>query len=396
MITLKDRRRGRVVALALALCGVVLAVRYVLSGPGDSVGLLLLIPVALIAVEFGWWGGLLAGTAGAALNVVSVLMVDAPISAVGYLTRTIAFVVVGGVLGYVVAQRTRLQAQTERVSQESARWLDMSNDMIATASLEGYFTRVNPAWERCLGYSAAELMDRPYVEFIHPEDLDSTIAVASSLANGPSEIVGFENRYATKDGRWRWLLWSACSDGEQVYAVAKDITDRKHDERQREQLLSQEQILARTDRVTGVPNRLAWEEQLENHVAQAGSHPHTLCVLLLDLDDFKRYNDQHGHQAGDALLKDACTNWRDAVRESDYLARIGGDEFALLLPNCPPARGAQVMERLQAATPRGQGCSVGIAYWDGNEAADELIARADRALYADKRRARLSATPAAV
>jgi diguanylate cyclase (GGDEF)-like protein/PAS domain S-box-containing protein len=379
--------------LALALCGLVLALRYVLAAPGDAVGLLLLVPVVLVAVEFGWWGGLVAGEVGAALNVVSVLMVDAPISAVGYLNRGIVFVLVGGVVGRAVAQRARVEQESDRVAKESARWLEMSNDMIATASLDGYFTQVNPAWERCLGYSAAEMMDRPYMEFIHPEDLDSTIAAASSLADGPSEIVGFENRYRTKDGRWRWLLWSSCSDGEQVYAMAKDITDRKRDERHREQLLTEEQILARTDRLTGVPNRLAWDEELENHLVGAGSHPHALGVLLLDLDGFKQFNDQRGHQAGDALLKGAGANWHDAIRDTDYLARIGGDEFALLLPNCPPERGAQVTERLQAATPRGQGCSVGIAFWDGNETADELIARADRALYANKR-ARLGETPA--
>ncbi|MDX6674551.1 MAG: hypothetical protein QOH11_1969, partial [Solirubrobacteraceae bacterium] len=349
-------------ALALVLVAAVLALRYVLRGAGDAVGLLLLIPVVLVAVEFGWWGALAAGFAGAALNVASVLMVGAPISVVGYINRAIAFVVVGAVVGHVVARRTR-------VEKESARWLEMSHDLLGTASLDGYFTRLNPAWERCLGYSARELMEHPYVEFIHPDDIASTIAAAGSLADGPSEVVEFENRYRTKDGGWRWLSWSCRSDGEQIYAVARDVTDRKQDEQQRAQLLSQEQILARTDRGTGLPNRRAWDEQLKDQLARAGTNPHALCVLLLDLDDFKRFNDRNGHQAGDALLEQAGANWRDAIRDSDYLARIGGDEFALLLPNCPPERGAQVIDRLQAATPQGQGCSSGAAYWDGHETA---------------------------
>jgi diguanylate cyclase (GGDEF)-like protein/PAS domain S-box-containing protein len=363
--------------------------RYALPGPGDAVGLLLLIPVVLIAVEFGWWGGLGAGFVGAALNLVSVLMVSAPISALGYLNRGIAFVVVGAVVGHVAGQRAR-------VEKASARWLAMSHDLLATASLDGYFTRVNPSWERCLGYSAAEMMERPYMDFIHPDDLAATIAAAGSLADGPSEVVDFENRYRTKDGRWRWLSWSCRSDGEQIYAVARDVTDRKHDEQQRAQLLSEEQILARTDRGTGLPNRRAWDEQLEHHLAHAGSKPNRLCVLLLDLDDFKGFNDKHGHQAGDALLKGAGANWRDAIRDGDYLARIGGDEFALLLPNCPPERGVQIIERLQAATPHGQECSSGAAYWDGHASASALIARADRALYANKRDPRPSHTPVSV
>ena len=75
------------------------------------------------------------------------------------------------------------------------------------------------------------------------------------------------------------------------------------------------------------------------------------------------------------------------TRESDYLARVGGDEFALLLPNCTRERSVQLIGRLRAATPLGQTCSMGLAFWDGAEAASDLLARADRALYADKRTA---------
>jgi diguanylate cyclase (GGDEF)-like protein/PAS domain S-box-containing protein len=247
--------------------------------------------------------------------------------------------------------------------------------------------RLNPAWERCLGYTPAEVMGRPYAELIHPDDLAATVAAVGSLADRPSEIVDFENRYRHKEGGYRWLLWSACSDREQIYVAGKDITDRKRDDRAREQLLSEQQILARTDRVTGLPNRRAWDEQLQSHLLAARVGPHTLGVLLLDLDSFKQFNDTNGHPAGDAQLKQAGANWRDATRESDYLARIGGDEFGFLLPDRTAEQSALLMERLQATTPHGQGCSMGLAYWDGQEAASDLIARADRALYADKRAA---------
>jgi diguanylate cyclase (GGDEF)-like protein/PAS domain S-box-containing protein len=360
------------------LTAAILALRFALPGAADSVGLLFIIPVALVAVEFGFWGGLVAGSMGATLSVAALMMVGLPTSLAGSLVRLIAFTLVGGLLGRQVAQRTR-------VEDESRRWLEMSHDLIGTASLDGYFTRVNPAWERCLGYSAAEITEQPYVDLIHPDDLASTIAAAGSLAEGPTEIVDFENRYRDKNGGWRWLLWSASSDGEQIYVAGKDITERKSDDQRRAQLLSEEQILARTDRVTGLPNRLAWEEQLQLQFARAGSGPHALGVLLIDLDCFKQFNDTHGHQAGDAHLKAAGAGWLAATRETDYLARIGGDEFALLLPNCPPERAAQLTDRLEAATPNGQGCSTGLAYWDGHESAHDLIARADRALYADKR-----------
>jgi diguanylate cyclase (GGDEF)-like protein/PAS domain S-box-containing protein len=373
-----------VLVLALILVGAILALRLALPGAGDAVGLLLVIPVALVAIQFGWWGGLLAGAAGAALSVASLLMVGLPTSPVGVLNRLIAFVVVGGLVGRLVTQRTRVEA-------ESVRWLDMSHDLLGTASLDGFFTRVNPAWERCLGYSAAEVKARPYIELVHPDDLAPTIAAAGSLAAGPSEIVDFENRYRHKNGGWRWLLWSACSDGEQIYVVGKDITDRKSDDQRREDMLSEEQVLARTDRVTGLPNRHAWDEQVQLQFARAGSGPHGLAALLLDLDRFKEFNDEHGHQAGDSHLKGAGANWLATIRDTDYLARIGGDEFALLLRNCSPEQAGELMGRLEDATPNGEGCSMGLAYWDGRETAHDLIARADRALYAAKRGAAVAA-----
>lgn len=376
------------VALALILVGVILALRFAIRGPDSAIGLLLVIPVALVAAELGWWGGLGAGVVGGALNLLSLLMVGLPVTVVGLIDRMTAFIVVGGAVGHVVAQRAQLE-------EESRRWLSMSHDLLGTASLDGYFTRVNPAWERCLGYTPAEIMGRPYVELIHPDDLASTVRAAGALAEGPSEILDFENRYRTKDGGWRWILWSASSDGEQVFVVGKDITERKRDDQQREHLLTKEQILARTDRVTGLPNRRAWDEQLERRLSLAAAQSQSLGVLLLDLDDFKQFNDEHGHQEGDALLSAAGASWRAVTRDGDYLARLGGDEFAMLLANYRPADSARLMVRLERVTPRGQECSMGLAYWDGSESAADLTGRADRALYADKRGVSRAGTTAA-
>jgi PAS domain S-box-containing protein len=107
---------------------------------------------------------------------------------------------------------------------------ELSNDLLGTASFDGFFTQLNQAWERCLGYTREELMARPYAELIHPDDLESTAAAAGTLGSGPSEVVNFANRFRAKDGSFRWLLWSSHSDGKMIYAVAKDITERKHTE----------------------------------------------------------------------------------------------------------------------------------------------------------------------
>ena len=104
---------------------------------------------------------------------------------------------------------------------------------------------------------------------------------------------------------------------------------------------------------------------------------------MIDLDNFKAYNDRHGHQAGDLVLKEAASAWRGEVRSTDLLARYGGEEFVLMLPACALDDAVAIVERLRAATPLVT-CSVGLACWDFQEAGDELIERADQALYAAK------------
>jgi diguanylate cyclase (GGDEF)-like protein len=106
---------------------------------------------------------------------------------------------------------------------------------------------------------------------------------------------------------------------------------------------------------------------------------------MMDLDHFKDFNDAFGHQAGDKLLADAAAAWHVEVRSTDFLARYGGEEFALLLLGCPPDSAEPLIERLRSVMPRDQTCSAGIAVWDGEEEAENLVARADAALYAAKR-----------
>jgi diguanylate cyclase (GGDEF)-like protein len=125
-----------------------------------------------------------------------------------------------------------------------------------------------------------------------------------------------------------------------------------------------------------------------------------LCVGLLDLDLFKRFNDTHGHPAGDALLVEAASAWREVLRSgSDSLSRYGGEEFLVVLP-APPEQALATVERLRRLTPQHQTASAGIASWDGTETAQGLIARADIALYAAKARGRdrseMAAAPATV
>jgi diguanylate cyclase (GGDEF)-like protein len=153
----------------------------------------------------------------------------------------------------------------------------------------------------------------------------------------------------------------------------------------RGRLLAQLQETARTDDLTGLPNRRAWDEELPRELSRAARDSRPVCVAMLDLDRFKRFNDDRGHQAGDRLLKQAASAWATQLRTSDMLARYGGEEFSLLLPGCTLRDAQALVQRLRAAMPDGETVSAGIACWDETENADELVGRADTALYAAKR-----------
>jgi diguanylate cyclase (GGDEF)-like protein len=142
--------------------------------------------------------------------------------------------------------------------------------------------------------------------------------------------------------------------------------------------------LARIDELTGLPNRRAWFGELPLALERARRDERPLSVAMLDLDHFKKFNDTYGHPAGDQLLRGAADGWATKLRAVDTLGRYGGEEFVVLLPAAPGTEAAAVIDRLREATPSGQTFSCGVATWDGQETGEELIARADRALYEAK------------
>jgi diguanylate cyclase (GGDEF)-like protein len=148
----------------------------------------------------------------------------------------------------------------------------------------------------------------------------------------------------------------------------------------RADLLLQLTDMASTDALTGLPNRRAWETNLGHALLDGQS----FVLGMLDLDHFKSFNDANGHPAGDRLLKETAAAWREEVRAGDFLARIGGEEFALLLPTCTTDDALAIVERLRGRVPYEQTCSAGVVLHRSGESADMLMARVDAALYAAK------------
>src|SRR5262249_54454016 len=134
---------------------------------------------------------------------------------------------------------------------------------------------------------------------------------------------------------------------------------------ERADLLTRLDGQARSDPLTGLPNRRAWDE-IVTRILEEGA---PFCVAMLDIDHFKRFNDTHGHAAGDGLLRDCAQAWRACLRPADSLARVGGEEFAVLLPGCAAADAVRVLERLREHTPTDTTASVGVAEWRLGETA---------------------------
>jgi len=346
----------------------------------EAIAVLYLLPVTAVGGCLGWRGALAATVVGLGLTAAWATRGAAAMGPSGYLTLTVALAVPGLL---AAARRSGRQGGAADRS-----WFEMSNDLLVEASLDGYFTRLSEQWEHTFGWTRAELMARPFRELIHPDDLAATEVHAGALERAPGTVSNFENRYLAKDGSWRWLLWSARSDGRRKYAVARDITARKELEQRRYAQLRKEGALARTDALTGLPNRRAWDEALATALARAVSGGHGLTLAIIDLDDFKSFNDRHGHTAGDAMLRKAADAWQGTLRSTDILARYGGEEFAVLLPGCAIGAATELLERLRIATPHPQTCSVGVATWRIGDSPEDLVARADDALYEAKRRGR--------
>jgi diguanylate cyclase (GGDEF)-like protein len=189
-------------------------------------------------------------------------------------------------------------------------------------------------------------------------------------------------------GAWRAaVLFIAVSGlvGATVQALVAHVRDQ-HLERDR--LLAQLHDLAHTDPLTGLPNRRAWELELDRALAHASRSDEPLSLAVIDIDNFKDINDQRGHAEGDSLLIETSRRWSEGLRAADVLARIGGDEFALLTPACTEHDAAAVIARMRTRTPPPYSCSVGLAAWDGTETAQRLLQRADAALYHAKRNGR--------
>jgi diguanylate cyclase (GGDEF)-like protein/PAS domain S-box-containing protein len=270
--------------------------------------------------------------------------------------------------------------------------LDAAASLIVVVDTEGGLVYWNRACENLSGYSADELAGSAAVlELIPEEERPAAIGVFDTLSRGESPAL-VETHWRTRSGELRLISWSNTAltdpDGRVTHVVGTgiDVTEtRRLEDRLRH--------LADHDALTGLINRRRFEEDLERHLVVGRRYGMTGALLVLDLDGFKAVNDTHGHKAGDHVLCIVADALRQRMRESDVVARIGGDEFAVLLPRATPQEAEQVCQSLERAVPEHVAqtgphrihVSIGFAaFVEGVKSIDEILTAADASMYAVK------------
>ena len=307
---------------------------------------------------------------------------------------------------------------TQEVMQEIEfkGFLQSNLDMLAVGDKNGRFIRVNQEFENILGYSTDELEGKLVTDFIHPDDLEATLAALSTLKE-EIPLNQFINRYRCKTGEYKYLEWRAHPIGKYIYASARDTSERRRLEKELREVnakLSEQtallttqnhslQLQATTDELTGLYNRYFLDQVLDELLDRADRYNETISLVIFDLDRFKKVNDTWGHPVGDEVLKYTTKLAKKHLRRADILIRLGGEEFALLMPQTNLNDAIQAAEKLRQALETAPhptaGCttaSFGVAERLRAESFKRWYKRADQAMYIAKESGRNRVMPSSI
>jgi len=234
-----------------------------------------------------------------------------------------------------------------RKSEERFRQLvESTSDWIWEMDTDGKYTYASPQVESILGYAPEEILGRTPFEMMPEDEVERVRPVFNELIRTGASIDQLQNVNFHKDGHTVVLE----SSGRPFFdekgrilgyrGVDRDVTDRKRMEHELRHL-------ATHDPLTGLHNRLVFQERIQDEIARADRYRHSLALFMLDIDLFKEVNDKYGHCAGDDVLKTFAGVLRDNVRKTDFVARYGGEEFTVLLPETPLEEAVGFAERLR-------------------------------------------------
>lgn len=265
----------------------------------------------------------------------------------------------------------------------------------AIVAVDGRCMEVNIPFAAMLGYTPEEVAGRHFADFTFPDDIDVDLDLFAAVMRGDRDSYRLEKRYLHRDGGIVHVLLSAtvvrAGDGTPIQFISEviDLTEQKRVEQALEYANAELRLQVVTDPLTGLCNRRGFEEALDATPDEAQA-----TLLVIDLDHFKMVNDRFGHQAGDALLIEAGARLARIARDGDLVARVGGDEFCMLLYGADNVAAGAIAQRIVTAMAHpfaigehsvGIGASVGGCWSDrATTGLRALAASADGALYEAK------------
>ncbi|MFC7686979.1 EAL domain-containing protein [Ureibacillus sp. GCM10028918] len=298
------------------------------------------------------------------------------------------------VIGSVVDITKRIQVEKElKESEERYRIIsENSSDMIQILDPSFHITYASPSHQKVLGFNPEYMLGKNILSLIYPDDLTTAMEAINNVLTNASSISTVV-RLKTLDNNWKWtesILSPVLQENDvtSIVVVSRDITERKAFE-------GQLHYLAYHDMLTGLPNRRLFDEELEEYIHQAERSNEHFAVFYFDLDRFKVVNDTLGHHIGDQLLIEVTKRLQKQIRPDDLLARMGGDEFALLVKNLADLRliedlAKKILTSFEASFNVNENkihisSSIGISLYPTNSKdSQELMKQADIAMYYSK------------
>lgn len=287
-----------------------------------------------------------------------------------------------------------------------SRLIEESLDAVLVIDENGCIRYMNCAMQRLSGWQPGEAIGQPLQGLMPDTYGDQELGYLERFLHdiGESDVIGSVREFAIRHRTGEVIpvemkaLDLGVVDAVHFYgAFMSDLRARHHADARNAALLEQLERQAMSDSLTGLPNRRAFETEAARVVARAKRNGTAITVGIADIDHFKRINDQHGHPVGDEVLKAISAVLVKAARESDFVARIGGEEFGLLFPDARPETARAVAERMRSAveevpidtscaTPLKLTISIGLAAYGGS--LTEALSQADKALYEAKGKGR--------
>lgn len=295
-----------------------------------------------------------------------------------------------------ITERKAMELSLKQSEEKFRLLVENSYDIIYTLSADGVFLFVSPVWTALLGHDAESVVGTSFRDYVFEEDVPICESFLTDVISSGLPKSGVEFRIRDVGGKLSWYTSSAVPFRDSsgliagFYGIGRDIQEQR---RLRDELKQQ----ATTDELTGICNRRHFIQLAANEIRRAIRLGKALSIALIDIDHFKSINDTHGHSAGDQALVFFARQFQENIREIDILARFGGDEFVLLLPETSTDQSIVILERLRenlatttlllssgAILHLTVSAGVTLMDHDSGDVFDALINRADQALYRAK------------